>query len=374
MYLFENYSRLPVSFVKGEGPYLYDDKGKRYLDFISGIGVTVLGHSHPALTKAICDQAQKLIHVSNLYENPWQEELAQKLVSHFGSEGKVFFCNSGAEANETAIKLVRKYFRMKGEDRYRIIVLENAFHGRTYGSLSATPRKAFHEGFGPMLDGFDVAQPNTSSVESKITNETAAVMLEVIQGEGGVKVMDPSFLADLGQLLKERGILLIVDEVQTGVGRTGRFFASHHWSLDPDVITLAKGLGGGVPIGCVIAKEEIAKAMVPGSHGSTFGGNALACKAGLVVIEEVEKLLDRVREIGDYFKERLREISAGEVRGMGLMVGVETGRECGELVVKALENGLLINCTQKTVLRFLPPLIVRKDHVDECIDVLKRIL
>ena len=375
MYVIGNYSRLPVSFVRGEGVYLYDEKGKRYLDFVSGIAVCSLGHSHPKLVEAICGQAKELIHVSNLFENPWQEELAEKLVEEFWTSGKVFFCNSGAEANETAIKLVRKFFSDRGEERYRIITFRNSFHGRTYGSLSATAQERFHRGFGPMLEGFDYAELNDiSSVKGLIKKETAGIMLEVIQGEGGVNECEPGFLREVQELCREEGLLLIVDEVQTGIGRTGRFYGYQHYGIEPDIVTLAKGLGGGMPIGATLAREGVAEHLTPGSHGSTFGGNALACRAGLVVVEEVKKLLPRVAEVGGYFRKRLEDLGVGKVRGKGLMLGLELERGCGEIVLKALEEGLVVNCTAERVLRFLPPLVVEKGHVDEAIEVLTKIL
>ncbi len=375
MYLIENYARLPVSFVKGEGVYLYDEFGKEYLDFLSGIAVCSLGHSHPKLTQALCDQAGKLIHVSNLFINPWQEELAGELVKEFWSEGRVFFCNSGAEANEAAIKLVRKFFRDRGENRYRIITFRKGFHGRTYGSLSATAQENLHKGFEPMLEGFDYVELNDiNSVKGLISDETAGVMLEVIQGEGGVNECDPNFLREVQEICQEEGLLLIVDEVQTGIGRTGRFYGYQHYGIEPDIITLAKGLGGGVPIGAVLARKEVAEHLTPGSHGSTFGGNALACRAGLVVVEEVKKLLPHIQEVGEYFKGRLEELKAGKVKGKGLMLGLDIGRECREVILKALEKGLVINCTGGSILRFLPPLIVQRDHIDRAMEILSEVI
>ncbi|WP_457600103.1 acetylornithine/succinylornithine family transaminase [Hydrogenivirga sp.] len=374
MRLIENYARLPVRFVRGEGVYLYDDKGKRYLDFLSGIAVCSLGHAHPRLTEAICSQARELIHVSNLFENPWQEELAEKLVGEFWTDAKVFFCNSGTEANEAAIKLVRKFFRDRGEDRHRIITFKNSFHGRTYGSLSATAQEKFHEGFEPILEGFDYAELNDiNSVKKLLREETAAVMLEVIQGEGGVNECEPEFLKEVQELCREEELLLVVDEVQTGVGRTGEFYGYQNYGIEPDLITLAKGLGGGVPIGAVIAREEVAKSLTPGTHGSTFGGNALACRAASVVVDSVKALLPQIREVGVYFREKLEELGVGRVKGRGLMLGIDYGRECREVVVRALEEGLVINCTAGRVLRFLPPLILEKRHVDEAVDILKRV-
>ena len=375
MHLIENYARLPVRFVRGEGVYLYDEEGNRYLDFVSGIAVCSLGHSDPDLVEAICSQAKKLIHVSNLFENPWQEDLAEELVGEFWTRGRVFFCNSGTEANEAAIKLARKFFRDRGENRFRIVTFKNGFHGRTYGSLSATAQERFQEGFGPMLEGFDYAEVNDmDSVLKVLRDDTAGIMLEVIQGEGGVVEFDPDFLRDLQELCRERDLLLIVDEVQTGIGRTGTFYGYQNYGIDPDIITLAKGLGGGVPIGALLAREEVARSFTPGSHGSTFGGNPLACRAGLVVVRKVKGLLPKVKEVGEFFKRGLEELRVGEVRGRGLMLGLDIGRDCKEVVLKALERGLIINCTAGTVLRFLPPLIVEKEHVEKCLDILREVL
>ncbi len=375
MVLFENYRRLPVKFVRGEGVYLYDDKGKRYLDFLAGIAVNTLGYGDKELTEVICEQAKRLLHISNLFENPWQEEVAEELLREFWTKGRVFFCNSGAEANEAAIKLVRKYWRNRGEDRYRIVVFKNGFHGRTYGSLSATAQPKFHEGFQPMLEGFDWADLNDiSSVEKAVGEKTGAVMLEVIQGEGGINECTEDFLRNLQDFCSEKNLLLVIDEVQTGMGRTGRFFAYQHYGLKPDIVTLAKGLGGGLPIGAVIAREEVALSMGPGSHGSTFGGNPLVCEASKVVIRKVKELLPHVEEVGSYFKEKLQALKVGEVKGKGLMLGLDIGRDCSEVVKKALEKGLVINCTAGSVLRFLPPLIVEKEHVDEAIGILEEVL
>ena len=375
MYLMENYARLPVSFVRGEGVYLYDGEGRRYLDFVSGIGVVSLGHSHPDLVEVIRRQAGEILHVSNLFVNPWQEELAGKLVEEFGEPARVFFCNSGTEANEAALKLVRKYWRDRGENRYRVLAFRRGFHGRTYGSLSATGQERFWEGFEPLLEGFDFADLNDmDSVRRAVGEETGAILLEIIQGEGGVNECSEEFLRELSALCRELNLLLVVDEVQTGVGRTGLFFCYQHYGIKPDVVTLAKGLGGGIPIGAVIAREEVAGAFAPGTHGSTFGGNALACAAASLVVDRVRELLPHVREVGSYMKEKLRELNVGEVRGRGLMLGIDTGRECRDAVLKALEKGLLVNCTAGSVLRFLPPLVVRKEHVDEAIRILEEII
>ncbi len=375
MYLMENYSRLPVSFVKGEGVYLYDEKGNRYLDLIAGLGVVSLGHSHPGVVEVINRQSAELLHISNLFLNPWQEELAEKLVREFGSPAKVFFCNSGTEANEAAIKLTRRYWRLKNKSRYRIITFWKSFHGRTYGSLSATAQKEFHYGFEPLLEGFDYAYLNDmDSVKKAFRRETAAVMLEVIQGEGGINECEKDFLKELQNFCKEKEILLIVDEVQTGVGRTGLFFGFQHYGITPDMVTLAKGLGSGIPIGALIAKEEIASAFTVGSHGSTFGGNALACKVASFVVDTVKDMLPSVKKRGDFFQSKLQELRIGKVKGKGLMIGLEMEENCKEMVLKALEKGLIINCTSGNVLRFLPPLVITENHIEEAIAVLKDII
>ena len=373
-----NYARLPVKFVRGEGVYLYDDQGREYIDLISGIGVNSLGYNHPKLTKAICDQARELIHISNLFEVPYQEELARKLVeTSFGAEGgKVFFCNSGAEANEALIKLIRKYWRDLGEDRYEIITFKGSFHGRTYGSLSATGQPKLHEGFEPMLEGFRYAEfNNIESVKNLINDKTAAVLLEVIQGEGGVNPADGDFIEELYNLTREAGILFAIDEVQTGNGRTGKYWGFQHYGVVPDLFSTAKGLGGGVPVGALVAKNEVAEHFTPGSHGSTFGGNPLAMRAGLVVYGELESgLLNHVQRVGEYFKSALESLDKGRVKGKGLMLGLELEKPCKELVLKGLEKGLVFNCTAQRVLRFLPPLVITEDEIDRAVEVLGEIL
>ncbi|MGB9873604.1 MAG: aspartate aminotransferase family protein [Hydrogenobacter sp.] len=375
MYVMQTYARLPVRFVRGEGVYLFDEKGNRYLDLVGGIAVNVLGYSDPDLIKAICEQAQKLMHISNLFENPWQEEVGRLLVERFWTKGSVFFCNSGTEANEGAIKLVRKYFKERGENRYRIITFYNSFHGRTYGSMSATAQEKIHKGFEPLLDGFDYAVYNNfDSVLRLLRKDTAGIMLEVIQGEGGVRPAHYEFLQKVQELCRREGLLLVIDEVQTGVGRTGSFFAYEQFDLKPDIVTLAKGLGGGFPIGAVLAREEVAQAFSVGSHGSTFGGNPLACACAKVVINKVSQLLDHVKDTGAYFKKGLESLKAGKVRGMGLMLGLDIERDCSSIVKRALELGLVINCTAGSVLRFVPPLIIQKEHVDTALFVLSKIL
>ncbi|MFN4012727.1 MAG: aspartate aminotransferase family protein [Aquificaceae bacterium] len=375
MHLMNTYKRLPVKFVRGEGVYLYDDKGKRYLDMLAGIAVNALGYGDVELTEALCKQAREILHISNLFENPWQEELAKELVEEFWTSGKVFFCNSGTEANEGAIKLVRRYFYERGEKKYRIITFYNSFHGRTFGSMSATAQEKIQKGFEPLLEGFDYAELNNfDSVLKALKRDTAGIMLEVIQGEGGIREADPEFMQKVQELCRDEGLLLIVDEVQTGVGRTGKFYAYQHYHIKPDIITLAKGLGGGVPIGALLARDEVAHAFGFGSHGSTFGGNPLACKAALVVVKRVRGLLSHVERVGAYFKRRLQELGVGEVRGKGLMLGLELERPCQQVVLEALERGLVINCTSERVLRFVPPLIIEQRHVDEAVEILKDIL
>ncbi len=375
MYVMQTYARLPVRFVRGEGVYLFDEKGNRYLDLVGGIAVNVLGYSDQDLIKAICEQAQKLMHISNLFENPWQEEVGRLLVERFWTKGRVFFCNSGTEANEGAIKLVRKYFRERQENRYRIITFYNSFHGRTYGSMSATAQEKIHKGFEPLLDGFDYAVYNDfDSVLRLLRKDTAGIMLEVIQGEGGVRPAHYEFLQKIQELCRKEGLLLVIDEVQTGVGRTGSFFAYEQFDLKPDIVTLAKGLGGGFPIGAILAREEVAQAFSVGSHGSTFGGNPLACACAKVVINKVSNLLDHVKDTGSYFKGGLENLKAGKVRGMGLMLGLDIERDCSSIVKRALELGLVINCTAGSVLRFVPPLIIQKEHVDSALSVLSKIL
>ncbi|NPB07028.1 MAG: aspartate aminotransferase family protein [Aquificae bacterium] len=369
-----NYLRLPVSFTHGEGAYLYDEKGKRYLDFVSGIGVCSLGHAHPALVKALKKQTDRLLHVSNLYENPWQEELARELVTRFWTRGRVFFCNSGTESVEAALKLARKYWRERGVNRWKFVTLLGSFHGRTYGSLSATGQPKLHEGFEPMLEGFTYVPPEPEALRKAVDEETAAVLVELIQGEGGVRELPPEFIEALAELREREKFLLIVDEVQTGVGRTGSFYAYEQTVLRPDVITLAKGLGGGVPIGATLAREEVALAFKPSSHGSTFGGNPLACRAGLTVVKEVSGLLPRVREVGALLKEELKKLNKGEVRGRGLMLGIELPYPCKEVVLKALERGLLVNCTAERVVRLLPPLILTEEQALEGVEILKEVL
>ncbi len=377
-YLIGNYARFPVAFERGEGVYLYDTEGKKYLDMLAGIAVNTLGYSHPKLIKALEEQIKKLIHVSNLFYIPPQIEVAKLLVENTCGD-KVFFCNSGAEANEAAIKLVRKYFYDKGRpDKYEIITFTGGFHGRTIGSLTATAQPKYHEGFKPLLQGIRYAEfNNPESLKETITDKTAAIMFEFIQGEGGINPIDPQFLETIKQIAKEKELLIVVDEVQTGIGRTGKLFAYQHYDIEPDIITSAKGLGGGVPVGAVIAKDEVARVLTPGTHGSTFGGNYLAMVAAKVVLEEVlaEGFLTKVVENGIYLKEGLRRIGL-KPKGYGLMVGVDLPESISakEIAKKALEKGLIVGTAGTNTLRFVPPLIVEKNHIDEAINILEGLL
>ena len=375
----ENYTRYDVYFEKGEGVYLYDNKGNKYIDMLAGIAVNTLGYAHPKLTDAICSQAKKLIHVSNLFKIKPQEEVAEILVKNSLENGKVFFCNSGAEANETAIKLVRKYFYDKGNpEKYEIITFTGGFHGRTIGSLTATAQPKYHEGFKPLLQGIKYAEfNNVESLKKAVSENTAAIMFEIVQGEGGVNPINEEFLNEIIKISKRNDILIVIDEVQTGIGRTGKLFAYQHFDFEPDIITLAKGLAGGVPVGAVVAKEEVAKAFTPGTHGSTFGGNYLSMTAAKVVLNEILKpnFLNEVYEKGLYLKENLKKIGL-KAKGIGLMVGADLPEEINakEVAKKCLENGLIIGTAGKNTLRFVPPLIINKNEIDEALNILEKVL
>ena len=381
-YLMQNYARPPISIVRGQGCKVYDAEGREYLDFVAGIAVNALGHDHPDLVTAIEQQARHLLHASNLYYSEPQVQLAQQLVElSFGQ--KVFFCNSGAEANEAAIKLARKYATEKfGPERYEIITMHNSFHGRTLATLAATGQAKAHQGFAPLPEGFSYANLNDlKSVKSLITERTAAVIVEPIQGEGGVIVANQDFMQQLRALCSERQILLIFDEIQTGIGRTGTMFAYEQYGIHPDVMTLAKGLGGGVPIGACVATDMVAQAFGPGSHGSTFGGNPLACAASLAVIRVVlgSQLLDKIQTVGSYLKKGLEELKnrvplIKEVRGKGLLQGIELSIDGKPVVQDCLTRKVLINCTAERVLRFIPPLIISRKDVDQLLKVLSDVL
>ena len=365
--LMNTYNRLPVTFTRGEGVWLFDDQQRKYLDAIAGIAVCGLGHAHPAVTRALCDQAGKLVHTSNLYGIGNQQKLGERLAAISGME-RVFFSNSGAEANEAAIKLARLWGHRKGIDSPVIVVMENSFHGRTMATLTATGNRKVQAGFEPLVHGFArVPYGDLEALQTAAGNlkGISAVLVEPIQGEGGVNVPPDDYLPGIRELCDRHGWLMMLDEIQTGMGRTGRPFAFQHHDLLPDVMTLAKALGNGVPIGACLAHGEAADLFGPGSHGSTFGGNPLACAAGLAVMDalEGEQLWQRSDELGARLASTLGEQLSAidgvvEIRGRGLMLGIELDRPCGELVGRALEEGLLINVTADNVVRLLPPLIM----------------
>ena len=374
------FTRYPIVLDHGEGAYIYDTNGRRYLDALGGIAVNVLGHRHPALTAAVVAQAGRLIHVSNLYYTAAQAEAAEKL-SRLTGGGKVFFGNSGAEANEGAIKAARKYGHTISADKVQIITARGSFHGRTLAALTATGQEKFHKGFEPLPQGFDYGDFNDiAALEGVMSDQTAAVMLEPIQGEGGVRMPADSYLKSVRDLCDAYGALLIFDEIQTGIGRTGTFYAYEQYGVMPDIVTLAKGLAGGVPIGAFIVTEKVAQVFRPGDHGSTFGGNPLACAAANVVLDTVaqDNFLAHVRTVGAYFKQELTALKekyqnhVSDVRGMGLILGMEmrSAAAAAEIVHAALTHGVMINCTAGSVLRFVPPLIFTEGDVDDVIRVL----
>lgn len=377
-FVIANYPRLPRVIVKGEGCYCFDADGNKILDMFPGWAVSAIGHCHPKVVAAIRKQAGELLHIDNtLYSEP-QGKLA-KLLSERAFGGKSFFCNSGAEANEAAMKLARLY---TPQEKYKFITAEGSFHGRTFATLTATAQPKHHEGLLPLLPGFVYVPFNDiDALEAAFSDEVAAVMVEPIQGEGGINIATAEYLETIRRLCDEKGAVLIFDEVQTGMGRTGKWFAYQHFDVEPDIMTMAKALGGGVAIGAMMAKEEVAAALVPGKHASTFGGNALACAAAIAVIEaiEEERLLENAIEIGRYTKDKLKQLKQkhliiDHVRGIGLMIGVQLTSSGVEIVDKCLERGLRINCTQGTVLRFMPPMIVTKKQVDQAVDILDSVL
>ncbi len=380
-HVLNTYRRFPVAMVRGLGARLWDASGREYLDFTSGIAVCNLGHCHPAVVRAIKEQAERLIHVSNLYHIGPQAELAELLTANSFAD-RVFFCNSGAEANEAAIKLARKYFADKGERRHRVLTMEKSFHGRTFATLSATGQDKVRRGFEPFLEKFTYIPFNDlHAVRSAMDSHTAAVMVEPIQGEGGVNVPDEGYLQGLREVCERAGALLIYDEVQVGMGRTGRLFAHEHYNAVPHVMTLAKGLGGGVAIGAMLVDESVAGAFGPGSHASTFGGNPLATAAGLATLCTMlgGGVLENCVNMGEYalgrlraFKERFSFIRG--VRGKGLIMGMEMEMPVGGVVKKCLEEGLLLTGAGENVLRFLPPLTITKAEVDEMAGILERVL
>jgi acetylornithine/N-succinyldiaminopimelate aminotransferase len=378
----KTYKRFPIVITKGKGCSLWDAEGKKYIDFVSGIAVCNLGHAHPRISEALSKQADILLHVSNLYYTEPQIELASLLTENSFAD-RVFFCNSGAEANEAAIKLARKYFKDKGEsERYRIITMEKSFHGRTMATLSATGQDKIRKGFEPILEGFDYIPFNDiDAMRKSINSSTCAVLLEPIQGEGGVRCPDPDYLKAVRRLCDEKRVLLIFDEIQTGMGRTGKFFAYEHFGIEPDIITLAKALANGLPIGAMLASEEVAQAFGPGAHASTFGGTPIITAASIQVVKVLleEKLFHHCAKIGAYFKERLQDLKAKhesivDVRGMGLLLGMKLKIEGDTIVNSCMEKGFLINCIQGNILRFIPPLIVEKEEIDALVVCLDEVL
>jgi len=378
-YVVPNYPRLPIVLVKGEGVYVWDEDGKRYLDLFSGWAVSSLGHCHPDVTKATQDQAATLVHVPNIFYSEPQGRLA-KYISENSFNGQCFFCNSGAEANEAAIKLARIHGFPKG--KYKIITMKDSFHGRTMATVTATAQPKYHKGFAPLVEGFSyVLFNNLGEVEDAVDDKTCGIMLETVQGEGGINVAGKDYMKGLRKICDDNDILLILDEVQCGMGRTGKYFAYQHYDIAPDIMTLAKALGNGTAVGAMEATKEVAKSLVPGSHASTFGGNPLACAASAAVFEtiEAEGLLVKAAKMGDYIFDQLGNMSKEldvikEVRGIGLMIGIELKIPAAETVKKCMDSGLLLNCTHDTVIRIMPQLNVKQEHIDEGLGILKDIL
>jgi len=373
------YNKVPLVFVKGKGSRLWDINGKVYLDFFPGWGVGSLGHCHPKVMQGIRDQVGKLIFVPNNYYHPFQAKLAKELI-YCSFPGKVFFANSGAEANEGAIKLARKFGAPSG--KYEIITFENAFHGRTLATLAATGQKKYQDGFCPMPEGFKQINFNDiSAFKQAVTDKTVAVLLELVQGEGGINIADKEFVLTLRKICDEKKILLIIDEVQTGIGRTGKMFCYQHYGITPDVMTLAKALAGGLPMGAIIAKKEFSDLLTPGMHASTFGGGPVICKAALGVFKAIqkEKLLKNCQNMGEYLLEKLNLLKAAcplitNVRGMGLMFGIELNINGKQVFEKCIERGLLINCTHEKVLRLMPALNITKNEIDKATKILGEVL
>lgn len=380
-YVMNTYNRFPLVLTKGEGVYVWDENGKKYLDFVAGIAVNSLGHNHKKLSDAIIKQAQNLMHVSNLYYTSPQIQLAKKLVENSCFD-KVFFCNSGAEAIEGSLKLARKYAVMKNTEKFEIITMKNSFHGRTYGAITATGQEKYQKGLGPLLPGIKhVEYNNIVDLKNNITEKTGAILLEVIQGEGGIKSVTKEYLQGVRKICDQKDIMLIFDEIQCGIGRLGTLFAYQSFGVEPDVVTIAKGMAGGVPAGAILAKESFAIAFNPGDHASTFGGNPLATAAGNVVIDELldNNLLENIKENGKYLEEKLNQLKEkhdviNEIRGMGFLQGIELKIEVGNIIKNCMENGLLLVNAGTHVIRFVPPLIATKENINEAIDILDKSL
>ena len=377
-YVIGNYGRLPRVITKGEGCYLYDAEGNKILDMFPGWAVSAIGHCHPKVVEALRKQAGELLHIDNTFYSEPQGQLA-KLLSERAFGGKCFFCNSGAEANEAALKLARLH---TAQEKYKFITAEGSFHGRTFATMTATAQPKHHEGLLPLLPGFVYVPFNdVEALEKAFSDEVAAVMVEPIQGEGGINLATAEYLKAIRRLCDDNGALLIFDEVTTGIGRTGKWFGYQHYDVEPDIMTMAKALGGGVAIGATMATEQVAASLVPGKHATTFGGNALVCAAGVAVIEviEQENLLENANQLGRYTMDKLQQLKQkhsiiDSVRGVGLMIGVQLSSPGTAIVDKCLENGLRINCTQGTVLRFMPPMIATKSQIDQAIEILDNVL
>jgi len=381
-YLFPTYKRPPFALVKGEGCRVWDESGKEYLDFVGGIAVCALGHSSPIVTKALEEQSRTLVHVSNLYYTRPQVELARLLVESSFAD-RVFFCNSGAEANEAAIKIARRYKREKlGPGKHTIICMQGSFHGRTMATLSATGQAKVQIGYDPLLEGFKFVPFNDlNALRNAVDDTVCAVMLEPIQGEGGIVVPHPDYLKGVKEICRDKGALLIFDEIQTGMGRTGRLFAYEHFGVSPDIMSLAKALGNGLPIGAMLSTEALSSAFGPGSHASTFGGTPLVTAVSKAVLSSLlnDGWLGHCRDMGTYFRTRLEELKKRhscikEVRGLGLIIGVELDRPGAPVLEACVQRGFLINCAQEKVLRFVPPLVVTKKEIDQLIEVLDAVL
>ncbi len=377
-YVIANYGRLNRVIVKGQGCYLYDAEGNEILDMFPGWAVSGIGHCHPRVVEAIQKQAAVLLHIDNTFYSEPQGRLGQ-LLSERAFGGKTFFCNSGAEANEAALKLARLH---TAREKYKFITAEGSFHGRTFATVTATAQPKYHEGFLPLLPGFVYVPYNdVAALKAAFTDEVCAVMVEPIQGEGGINVATPEYLRTIRQLCDEHGAVMILDEVQTGMGRTGKWFAYQHYDVEPDIITMAKALGGGMAIGAMMARAQIAACLKPGKHASTFGGNCIACAAGIAVIEaiEEEQLLEQATRVGQYAQQRLRGLKASRpvidhVRGIGLMIGVQLTSGGAPIVNRCLEKGLRINCTHDTVIRFMPAMIATESHIDRAIEIFDGVL
>lgn len=378
-YVLQTYRRQPVVFERGEGMYLFDDRGRRYLDFLSGIGVVALGHAHPALARALGDQAATLAHTSNLYFHPLQGQLAERLTT-LTCMDRAFFCNSGAEAMEACLKFARRYWHAKGvANRTKFVAFTHSFHGRTMGALSVTADEHYRAPFQPLVPGVSFTSfDDPEGLDRLIDESTAAVVIEPIQGEGGVRPAPPAIVDTIKAACARTGTLLIADEVQSGSGRTGTFLRSGAIGLDPDLVALGKALGAGMPVGAVVLKDKVAKTIAAGDHGTTYGGNLLACRAALTFLDELEGgLLDSINAVSPYLFERLRAIAARsngavvEVRGAGLIAGLDMKADATPIMTAALERGLVINRTSSTVIRLLPPYIVQRAHVDEAAAILE---